>query len=61
MKAAHHLKEREMRGKCLCWDCVRAEGITPPLSMRGKSRIYPTGEVPKGVGFDFAPRKKVGA
>jgi hypothetical protein len=29
--------------------------------MRGKSRIYPTGEVPKGVGFDFAPRKKVGA
>lgn len=61
MKAAHHLKEREMRGRCLCWDCVRAEGITPPLSMRGKSRIYPTGEVPKGVGFDFAPPKKAGA
>ncbi len=54
MKAAHHLKEREMLGKCLCWDCLRAEGITLPLSMRGKSRIYPSGEVPKGVGYDFA-------
>lgn len=61
MKASMQMEERKMRGKCGCWDCLRAEGITPPLSLRGKSRIYPTGEVPKGAGFDFAPSKKAGA
>lgn len=32
------LKKRRAEEKCCCWDCLRAEGYTPPLSRRSRCR-----------------------
>lgn len=39
--------------KCSCWDCLRAEGLTPPLSLRNKHLPLHTDKEPKGPGYDF--------
>lgn len=43
------------RRTCQCWDCLRAEGLTPPLSLRSKylSLYDPKDKETRGPGVDF--------
>ncbi len=46
---------RVQRG-CTCWDCLRAQGITPPLFLRDKHPVkYP--RIVFGTDVDGVPRQ----
>lgn len=53
MSAEGLIRARKDRALCVCWDCLRARGITPPLGIRAKHRIYPSEFIPQGPGYDF--------
>lgn len=45
------IDRRRKAGKCVCWDCLRSTGLTPPKSRRDEhKRLYPFGIFGEDVG-----------
>lgn len=48
------LAKRRREGKCCCWDCLRGDGLTPPLGVRhSHPQLHPTREVGWVAGFEL--------
>lgn len=46
------------RSGCLCWDCLRRDGLTPPLALRKRHRLYPSDKEMSGPGIDEPALRK---
>lgn len=51
--------------RCTCWDCIRAVGVTPPVTMRDKhKRLYPQAEMTEDIDsrgrMDFKVKRQGG-
>lgn len=52
-------RKRRERKECVCWDCLRAAGLTPPIGLRESHKTV-AGEVGQGDPAPF-PYKRRGA